>query len=100
GGGPAACGAGGAEGGRVVVADLDGERARTVAKSIRADGGEATSVAVDGTDRGSVSAMIGTAVYTCGELNVIFNNAGMNRPRGFMDVDEENFDQIVRINTW
>jgi meso-butanediol dehydrogenase/(S,S)-butanediol dehydrogenase/diacetyl reductase len=33
-------------------------------------------------------------------LNVIFNNAGMNRPRDFMDVDEENFEQIVRVNTW
>jgi meso-butanediol dehydrogenase/(S,S)-butanediol dehydrogenase/diacetyl reductase len=98
--GTAACRAIAAEGGRVVVADLDGERARTVAKSIGADGGEATSVAVDVTDRGSVRAMIGTAVDTFGELNVIFNNAGMNRPRGFMDVDEENFDQIVRINTW
>jgi meso-butanediol dehydrogenase/(S,S)-butanediol dehydrogenase/diacetyl reductase len=39
-------------------------------------------------------------VTSFGELNVIFNNAGMNRPRGFMDVDEENFEQIVRVNTW
>ena len=31
---------------------------------------------------------------------MIFNNAGMNRPRGFMEVDEENFEQIVRVNTW
>ena len=44
--------------------------------------------------------MIRKAVDTFGELNVIFNNAGMNRPRGFMDVDEENFEQIVRVNTW
>ena len=44
--------------------------------------------------------MITAAVDTFGELNVIFNNAGMNRPRGFMDVDEANFEQIVRVNTW
>ena len=44
--------------------------------------------------------MIAKAVDTFGELNVIFNNAGMNRPRNFMDVDEENFEQIVRVNTW
>ena len=31
---------------------------------------------------------------------MIFNNAGMNRPRNFMDVDEENFDEIIRVNTW
>jgi len=31
---------------------------------------------------------------------VIFNNAGMNRPRSFMEVDEANFEEIVRVNTW
>ena len=44
--------------------------------------------------------MIRVAVESFGALNVIFNNAGMNRPRGFMDVDESNFDEIVRVNTW
>jgi meso-butanediol dehydrogenase/(S,S)-butanediol dehydrogenase/diacetyl reductase len=40
------------------------------------------------------------AVDSFGALNVIFNNAGMNRPRNFMEVDEENFEQILRVNTW
>jgi meso-butanediol dehydrogenase/(S,S)-butanediol dehydrogenase/diacetyl reductase len=98
--GAAACRAIAAEGGKVVVADLDGARARAVADAVAAEGGEATSTAVDVTDRVSVRAMIDTAVSTFGQLNVIFNNAGMNRPRGFMEVDEENFEQIVRVNTW
>jgi meso-butanediol dehydrogenase/(S,S)-butanediol dehydrogenase/diacetyl reductase len=98
--GAAACRAIAAEGGKVVVADLDAEAARRVADSIVADGGAAESVGVDVTDRARVQAMIRTAVDAFGELNVIFNNAGMNRPRGFMDVDEENFEQIVRVNTW
>jgi meso-butanediol dehydrogenase / (S,S)-butanediol dehydrogenase / diacetyl reductase len=98
--GAAACRAIAAEGGKVVVADLSDAAARTVADGIVADGGTATSVGVDVTDRAQVRAAIATAVETFGELNVIFNNAGMNAPRGFMDVDEENFDQIVRVNTW
>jgi len=98
--GGAACAAIAAEGGKVVVADLDPDRARAVAEAIVADGGEATSVDVDVTDRARVRRMIQTAVDTFGELNVIFNNAGMNRPRGFLDVTEENFEQIVRVNTW
>jgi meso-butanediol dehydrogenase/(S,S)-butanediol dehydrogenase/diacetyl reductase len=52
------------------------------------------------TDRDEVRAMIRTAVDAFGELNVIFNNAGMNRPRDFMEVDKDNFDQIVGVNTW
>jgi meso-butanediol dehydrogenase/(S,S)-butanediol dehydrogenase/diacetyl reductase len=98
--GAAACRAIAAEGGKIVVADLDPDRARAVADSIAADGGVATSVGVDVTEREQVRAMIRTAVDAFGELNVIFNNAGMNRPRSFMDVDEENFTEIVRVNTW
>jgi meso-butanediol dehydrogenase / (S,S)-butanediol dehydrogenase / diacetyl reductase len=98
--GAAACRAIAAEGGKVVVADLDPERARAVATSIADDGGTAVSTGVDVTDRAQVRAMIQTAVDEFGELNVIFNNAGMNRPRGFLEVDEQNFETIVRVNTW
>jgi meso-butanediol dehydrogenase / (S,S)-butanediol dehydrogenase / diacetyl reductase len=98
--GSAACKAIAAEGGKVVVADLDEIKARAVAESIVEEGGTAESTGVDVTDRVQVRAMIDKAVDAFGELNVIFNNAGMNRPRGFMDVDEANFDEIVRVNTW
>jgi meso-butanediol dehydrogenase/(S,S)-butanediol dehydrogenase/diacetyl reductase len=98
--GAAACRAIAAEGGKVVVADLSGAAAQAVADGIVADGGTATSAAVDVTDSAQVRAMVETTVETFGELNVIFNNAGMNTPRDFMDVDEANFDQIVRVNTW
>jgi meso-butanediol dehydrogenase/(S,S)-butanediol dehydrogenase/diacetyl reductase len=98
--GAAACRAIAAEGGKVVVADLDAAAAQGVAAAIVADGGTAESVGVDVTDRAQVRAMIQHAVASFGELNVIFNNAGMNRPRDFMEVDEENFEEIVRVNTW
>lgn len=89
-----------AEGGKVVVADLDPSAAKAVADEIAAAGGTATSTGVDVTDRDQVRAMVQTAVDAFGELNVIFNNAGMNRPRDFMEVDEENFNEIIRVNTW
>jgi meso-butanediol dehydrogenase / (S,S)-butanediol dehydrogenase / diacetyl reductase len=98
--GSAACRAIAAEGGKIVVADLDATAAESVAAEITATGGIATSVGVDVTDRSQVQAMVRTAVEAFGALNVIFNNAGMNRPRSFMEVDEANFDEIVRVNTW
>lgn len=98
--GSAACRAIAAEGGKVMVADLDADTARAVAEEIAADGGSARSIGVDVTDRAQVRAMVQAAVDAFGALNVIFNNAGMNRPRSFMDVDEANFDEIVRVNTW
>ena len=98
--GAAACRAIAAEGGKVVVADLDQSAAQAVSDAIVDGGGAAVSAGVDVTDRSSVRSMIDEAVATFGELNVIFNNAGVNRPRGFMDVDEANFEEIVRVNTW
>jgi meso-butanediol dehydrogenase / (S,S)-butanediol dehydrogenase / diacetyl reductase len=98
--GAAACRALAAEGAKVVVADLSADAAQAVAEGIVADGGSATFVGVDVADRPQVQAMVRTAVETFGELNVIFNNAGMNRPRHFMDLDEANFNDIVRVNTW
>ena len=98
--GAAACRAIAAEGGKLVVADLSAEAAAKVAAQIVEDGGSATSIGVDVTDRGQVQAMIRHAVDTYGALHAIFNNAGMNRPRDFMEVDEENFTQIIRVNTW
>jgi meso-butanediol dehydrogenase/(S,S)-butanediol dehydrogenase/diacetyl reductase len=98
--GSAACHAIAGEGGKIVVADLDEAAARSVAESIVAEGGAATSVGVDVTERPQVTRMVRTAVETYGALNVIFNNAGMNRPLGFMDVDEANFEEIVRVNAW
>jgi meso-butanediol dehydrogenase/(S,S)-butanediol dehydrogenase/diacetyl reductase len=98
--GSEACRAIAAEGGKIVVADLDAAAAESVAAEITAEGGIAISVGVDITDRSQVQAMVRAAVEGFGALNVIFNNAGMNQPRSFMDVDEANFDQIIRVNTW
>lgn len=98
--GAATCQAVAAEGAKVVVADLEASAAQAVADAIVADGGTAVSVGVDVTDRTQVRAMIQKAVGSFGSLNVIFNNAGMNRPRNFMDIDEENFESIVRVNAW
>src|SRR4029079_7474730 len=95
--GSAACRAIADEGGKVVVADLDASAAEGLADEIASAGGSGTSGGVDVTDRSQFLAMVEKTVDTFGELNVIFNNAGMNRPRDFMELDEENFDEIVRV---
>src|SRR6266550_1713276 len=79
----------------VIVTGGAGGIGAAACQAIAAEGGE-----VDVTDRSQVRTMIETTVETFGALDVIFNNAGMNRPRDFMEVDEENFEQILRVNTW
>ena len=86
------------EGARVVIADLDAEAGESVAADIRSAGGSCTSVRVDVADRSSVQAAIRTAVQEFGRLDVLFNNAGMNQPMRFLDVTEENFSAVMRVN--
>jgi meso-butanediol dehydrogenase/(S,S)-butanediol dehydrogenase/diacetyl reductase len=83
-----------AEGAHVVVADLDAERARATAESIVG----ALAVGVDVADRGSVQRLIRRTVDEFGELNVIFNNAGVSRPERFLDITEASFERIMRVN--
>jgi meso-butanediol dehydrogenase / (S,S)-butanediol dehydrogenase / diacetyl reductase len=84
-----------AEGAKVVVADIDERRAHATAEAI---GGDAIAVGVDVTDRGSVQRMIRRAAGEFGELNVVFNNAGVSRPERFLDITEASYERIMRVN--
>ncbi|WP_405898228.1 SDR family oxidoreductase [Streptomyces sp. NBC_00727] len=64
-----------AEGARVLVTDLDGERAETVAAEIRAAGFVAEALVCDVADRAAVDAAVAYAVETFGGLDVLVNNA-------------------------
>jgi meso-butanediol dehydrogenase / (S,S)-butanediol dehydrogenase / diacetyl reductase len=60
-----------AEGGRIVVADIDLAAAERVAATIRKDKGEAIAAQVDVADRKSVQAMIKEAVRAFGRLDIM-----------------------------
>jgi meso-butanediol dehydrogenase/(S,S)-butanediol dehydrogenase/diacetyl reductase len=90
------------EGADVCFADLNGEKADEVAASneqrASENGGKVTSALVDVSERELVQAMIAHVVETFGKLDVKFNNAGVNKPMHFLEVTEENWDFIMRIN--
>ncbi len=90
------------EGGDVCFADLNGTKAAEVAAENEArankNGGRVTSSTVDVADRDQVRAMIARAVESFGKLDVMFNNAGVNKPMHFLEVTEDNWNHIMRIN--
>lgn len=86
------------EGANVVVADLNADTSQAAADAITKAGGNAMAAHVDVTERSSVSAGIKLAVDTFGQLDCYFNNAGFNKPMKFLDVTEENFNAIMRVN--
>jgi meso-butanediol dehydrogenase / (S,S)-butanediol dehydrogenase / diacetyl reductase len=89
-----------ADGARVAIADLNADKAKTVAERLTRGGGEAIGVAVDVAERTEVRAAIATTVAAFGRLDIFFNNAGFNKPLPFMEIDEANFNAIMRVNAW
>ncbi|WP_392874527.1 SDR family NAD(P)-dependent oxidoreductase [Streptomyces sp. LN499] len=63
------------EGARVLVTDLDGDRAEHTAAAIRKTGATAESLPCDVGDRAAVEAAVARAVEAFGTLDVLVNNA-------------------------
>jgi len=86
------------EGASVTFADINAEKAEEAAAECRENGSSAISAQVDVTKRDQVKAMIDKTVAEFGQLDVMFNNAGVNRPQNFLETTEENWNWIMNIN--
>ena len=87
-------------GANVCVADIDVDEARAVADRINEAGnGSAIAVRADVTKREDNAAAVAATVDAFGMINVGLFNAGLNKPRFFMDIDEDNWDFIMDVNT-
>ena len=64
-----------------------------------AGNGKAIAVKMDVTKREDNAAAVAATVDAFGSINVGLFNAGLNKPRFFMDIDEDNWDMIMNVNT-
>ena len=87
-----------AEGATIGIVDLNLEHAESVADEINASGGKALALAADVAERTQMAAAISRFVEFSTGLDVIFNNAGFNKPMPLLEVTEENFNAIMRVN--
>ncbi|GFH35182.1 SDR family oxidoreductase [Streptomyces pacificus] len=96
-----------AEGARVVVNDLgvgpDGSPggpgpADRVVGEIRARGGEAVAHADDVASSGGAASLVATALGSFGRLDTLVNNAGFLRDRMLVNLDEDDWDAVVRVH--
>jgi NAD(P)-dependent dehydrogenase (short-subunit alcohol dehydrogenase family) len=86
------------EGAKIIVADIDVDRANETVNLIRKDGGEATSVKVDVTNASDAENMVKVATQKYGGVDVLFNNAGIAISSKLVDLPEEEWDRILNIN--
>jgi meso-butanediol dehydrogenase / (S,S)-butanediol dehydrogenase / diacetyl reductase len=81
------------DGARLLLADLNGEGAKTLADEL----GQA-SVQVDVTRAADIERMLDLAYQLWGRLDVVFNNAGIAEVRPLLDVAEEEWDRMLATN--
>lgn len=85
-----------AEGAKVIIADLDAAAGSAAASAI----GEANCrfTAVDVGDAHQVESLIADACDAFGGLDILVNNAGVVHTADFLDLQEVDFDRVLRVN--
>ena len=84
------------EGARVMVADINGQGARSVAENL---GSRAAHIACDVSVKADVEAMVAEAVKAFGGVDIMVNNAGYtHKNQPMLDVTEAEFDRIYDVN--
>ncbi|WEX09762.1 SDR family oxidoreductase [Chelativorans sp. AA-79] len=85
------------EGVRVVIADVDGEKGARALKDLEKLG-EARFVKADVGKSLDVHNLIASTVDGLGDIDILVNNAGIVHGADFLDLREEDFDRVLRVN--
>jgi len=83
------------EGARVVLADIKEEEGKAAAGEL---GDAARFVACDVGDGGQVEALVQAAVDAFGRIDIMVANAGIVHAAEFLELDEADFDRVLRVN--
>jgi NAD(P)-dependent dehydrogenase (short-subunit alcohol dehydrogenase family) len=82
-----------AEGAHIVLADVDNARGSALAQSLGA-----VYVHCDVGDKLDVDAMVQQTIAKHGRIDVLVNNAGIVKAAPFLDVTEDDFNAVIRVN--
>lgn len=86
-------------GARVVVADINRDAGDAVVNDIRSAGGDAVFIACDVTREEDVKHLVAGTLETYGQLDIAFNNAGIEIEQSKLaDGEEAIFDHIMDVN--
>jgi NAD(P)-dependent dehydrogenase (short-subunit alcohol dehydrogenase family) len=83
-----------AEGAKVMLVDIKPEGAQAA----EALGDAARFFAADVSQKADVDALVAATMAAFGRIDILINNAGVTHAADFLDVCEEDFDRVMRIN--
>ena len=86
------------EGAKVVVNDIDEERAARTVADIEAAGGEATAIAADVSQSEQVRHMFDQAVARFGTIDILVNNAGLLEAAEISAIEDEQWHHMIAVH--
>lgn len=85
------------EGAKVIIVDWDESGGMETSDRIQMDGGESVFIQTDVSQFDQVERVVDLAVQRYGDLNVMFNNAGISIMKPLLDYEPEDYDRIINV---
>lgn len=85
-------------GAEVVIVGRNADKAAARLERIAAIGGKAWFHSAEATSKAELEALRDAVVARSGRIDIVINGAGINSATPFLDITEEEFDRIVRVN--
>jgi len=87
-----------ADGCHVVAVARGADKLAAVVNSIAGAGGSAEAIQCDVSDSAAVQKMVEDVAEKHGRIDVLVNNAGINRDTLLLRMDDEQFDEVINTN--
>jgi short-subunit dehydrogenase len=87
-----------AAGAEVVLVGRNEEKAKPRLERIHAAGGKGYFVSAEASDKLAVQTLLDTVLKRSGQIDIVVNGAGVNSATPFLEIAEDEFDRIIKIN--
>jgi NAD(P)-dependent dehydrogenase (short-subunit alcohol dehydrogenase family) len=85
-------------GAEVVLVGRNEEKAKARLEKIHSAGGKAYFLSAEADKKSDVEALLAAVLAKSKRVDIVINGAGINSPTPFLDIGEEEFDRILRVN--
>ena len=85
-------------GAEVVLVGRNQQKAAARLERIAAAGGRGWFHAAEATDRAQLEGLLAAVLERSGQVDVVVNGAGINSATPFLEIGDDEFDRIVRVN--
>lgn len=86
------------KGAKVIISDTDQGKVDSVVSAIKAKGGDAVGVCVDGTNSNGVKALVAKVFSDFGKVDILVNNADVQTPCNIQDITDEQWQNSFNAN--